>query len=204
MTRMAVIDFETTGLSPAQGDRATEVAIVLLERGQVVDRFQSLMNAGVRINSFIESYTGISNDMILAAPAAHEVMADASRFVGNAPMVAHNAAFDRRFWAAELARLGQVAAQPFACTLLLARRLYPQAPNHRLGTLAAWHALPPTGRAHRALADAEVAAQLLARIQADLCAQFSLADAGHALLMKLQACQRQALPATVRRHAALA
>ena len=76
MTRpVAIIDFETTGLSPLQGDRATEIAIVLMEGDRVVDRFQSLMNAGVYINSFIESYTGITNEMISAAPPAHEVMA---------------------------------------------------------------------------------------------------------------------------------
>ena len=51
MPPIAVIDFETTGLSPTMGDRATEVAIVLMEGDQVVDRFQSLMNAGVRIPS---------------------------------------------------------------------------------------------------------------------------------------------------------
>jgi DNA polymerase-3 subunit epsilon len=49
MEIVAVIDFETTGLSPAQGDRATEVAAVIVEGGRVVDRYQSLMNAGVRI-----------------------------------------------------------------------------------------------------------------------------------------------------------
>ena len=105
MTRIAVIDFETTGLSPAMGDRATEVAIVMLEGGEVVGRFQSLMNAGVRISSFIESFTGNSNAMVQAAPPVAEVMAAASRFVGDAPMVAHNASFDRRYWQAELARL---------------------------------------------------------------------------------------------------
>ncbi|MDP3826866.1 MAG: exonuclease domain-containing protein, partial [Polaromonas sp.] len=68
MTRIAVIDFETTGLSPAMGDRATEVAIVLLEYGCVVDRFQSLMNAGVHSPAFITSLTGISNAMVAAAP----------------------------------------------------------------------------------------------------------------------------------------
>jgi DNA polymerase III subunit epsilon len=50
MPPIAVIDFETTGLSPAMGDRATEIAVVLLEGSQVVARFQSLMNAGVRIS----------------------------------------------------------------------------------------------------------------------------------------------------------
>ncbi|MDP3356431.1 MAG: 3'-5' exonuclease, partial [Polaromonas sp.] len=91
MSCIAVIDFETTGLSPAMGDRATEVAIVLVENGCVVDRFQSLMNAGIHIPAFITRLTGISNAMVAAAPDAATVMLAASRFVGNTPMVAHNA-----------------------------------------------------------------------------------------------------------------
>ena len=58
MSAIAIIDFETTGISPKMGDRATEVAVVMLENGQVVDRYQSLMNAGVRVNSFITQLTG--------------------------------------------------------------------------------------------------------------------------------------------------
>jgi len=57
VNRIAVIDFETTGISPAMGDRATEVAIVMLEGDRVVDRFQSLMNAGVRVPGFITQLT---------------------------------------------------------------------------------------------------------------------------------------------------
>jgi len=202
VTCVAVIDFETTGLSPGMGDRATEVAIVLLEGDRVVGRFQSLMNAGIRIPAFIEAYTGISNEMIAGAPKAAEVMDEANRFVGGRPMVAHNASFDRRFWLAELARLGQSAQQPFACTLLLSRRLYPHAPNHKLGSLATFHALPATGRAHRALADAETAAALLGRIRDDLRLRFGVAEPRHALLMKLQACTRKALPRAVQQHLA--
>jgi DNA polymerase-3 subunit epsilon len=168
MNRIAVIDFETTGISSGMGDRVIEVAIVLLERGRVVDRFQSLMNAGVRIPAFITQLTGITNAMVASAPPAEAVMADAARFVGDVPMVAHNASFDRRYWQAELARCGVPAAQPFACTVLLSRRLYPEAPSHKLGTLVDWFHLPRTGQAHRALADAEMAAELLGRIQHDL------------------------------------
>ncbi|HMA09121.1 MAG TPA: 3'-5' exonuclease [Ramlibacter sp.] len=204
MTTVAVIDFETTGLSPAMGDRATEVAIVLLEGDRVVDRYQSLMNAGVRISAFIEAYTGISNEMIAGAPRVEQVMAEASRFVGGRPMVAHNASFDRRFWLAELARLGLPAREPFACTLLLSRRLYPHAPNHKLGSLASFHSLPASGRAHRALADAETAAALLGRIRDDLRQRFGVAEPRHALLMKLQACTRKALPRAIEQHLAAA
>src|SRR4051812_5279822 len=191
---IAVIDFETTGLSPTLGDRATEVAIVMLEGDRVVDRFQSLMNAGVRIPAFIEAYTGISNAMIADAPPADTVMADAARFVGDAPMAAHNASFDRRFWESELQLAGQKAAHPFACTLLLSRRLYPQATNYKLGSLAAFHALPSSGRAHRALADAEVAAPLLGQIRHDLRRQFRVRERRPDLLVKKEKNARNAGP----------
>ena len=202
MNLTAVIDFETTGISPACGDRATEVAIVLLEGGRVVDRFQSLMNAGVRIPSFITQLTGISNAMIATAPPAAQVMSDASRFVGCAPLVAHNAAFDRRFWQAELERAGLAATQPFICTLLLSRRLYPQAPNHKLGSLVDYHRLPRTGQAHRALADAEMAAELLGQIGRDLRARYGVASADHALLIALQRCAKSAVNSLMARLSA--
>jgi DNA polymerase III subunit epsilon len=202
MNLTAVIDFETTGLSPLWGDRATEVAIVLLEGGRVVDRFQSLMNAGVRIPAFITQLTGITNAMVAGAPEAAQVMMEASRFVGKAPLVAHNASFDRKFWQAELALAGLAAPQPFICTLLLSRRLYPQAPNHKLGSLVDYHHLPRLGAAHRALADAEMAAGLLLQIRQDLIGLFGVALPTHELLLSLQACSRKAVPAHIRRYLA--
>ena len=200
MTRIAVIDFETTGISPAMGDRATEVAIVITERGRVVDRYQSLMNAGVRIPAFITQLTGITNAMIDTAPPAETVMREAARFVGEVPMVAHNASFDRRYWAAELARAGLDAPHPFACTVLLSRRLYPEAPSHKLGTLVDFFRLPRTGQAHRALADAEMAAELLGRIQHDLRTRHGVGEPDHPFLMALQRCARTALPGFIQTH----
>ena len=198
---IAIIDFETTGSTPAQGARATEVAIVLVEDGRVVDQFQSLMNAGVRIPPFITQLTGITNAMVNAAPDAAQVMADAARFVGDAPMVAHNAAFDSKFWQAELALAGLPAPQPFACTVLLSRRLYPQAPSHQLGTLVDYHGLPRTGQAHRALADAEMAAALLARMQHDLRTQWRVAEPSYALLQQVQRCAKPKVGALLAQHA---
>ena len=199
---IAVIDFETTGISPGQGARATEVAIVLLQGGVVVDRFQSLMKTGAWIPSFITGLTGITNAMVNAAPDAAGVMQEAARFVGSAPMVAHNAAFDRKFWQAELALAGLPAPQPFACTVLLSRRLYPQAPSHKLGVLVDYHGLPRTGQAHRALADAEMAAALLARMQHDLRTHWGVAQPDHALLMALQRCARPAVGKLLAQHTA--
>ena len=202
---IAVIDFETTGLSPAMGDRATEVAIVLVDQasGKVVDSYQSLMNAGRYIPSFIESLTGISNAMVAAAPAADTVMREASRFVGSAPMVAHNASFDRRFWEAELGLAGEKnqTSQPFACTMLVARRLYPQAPSHKLGVLIDYHRLPKAGRAHRAMADAEMAASLLGKIQDDLRSRHRVARPDHGLLLALQRCAKPGVSALMSKYA---
>ena len=199
---IAVIDFETTGIAPSQGARATEVAIVLLEAGQVVDRFQSLMRTGVRIPPFITQLTGISNAMVAAAPAAEEVMQQAARFVGNAPMVAHNAAFDRQFWEAELGHAGLSAPQPFACTVLLSRRLYPEAASHKLGNIIDHLGLTRAARAHRALADAEMAAALLARMQQDLQQRWGIAQPGHPLLSELQRCPRGNVARLLARQAA--
>ena len=189
---VAVIDFETTGSSPGQGARATEIAVVRVERGRIVDRWSSLMNSGAWVPPFIQALTGISNEMLASAPPAEQVMRDASRFIDGCPLVAHNAAFDRAFWAAEMQRAGGSPEQqhpPFVCTVRLSRRLFPQAPNHRLGTLAAWHGLPDAGRAHRALADATTTAHLLVRLQDELAARLG-SDAGsgidHAQLCALQ------------------
>ncbi len=197
---IAVIDFETTGMGPGQGARATEVAIVLLDNGVVVDRFQSLMKSGAWIPPFITQLTGITNAMVNAAPQAEAVMREAARFVGDAPMVAHNAAFDRKFWQAELALAGLPAPHPYACTVLLSRRLYPQAPSHKLGALVDYHGLPRTGQAHRALADAEMAAALLAHMQRDLRTHWGVAEPGHALLMALQRCARPAIGKLLAQH----
>lgn len=203
MPPIAVIDFETTGMSPGQGARATEVAIVLLEAGQVVDRFQSLMKTGAWIPPFITQLTGITNAMLADAPGAVEVMRDAARFVGQAPMVAHNASFDSKFWQAELALADMPAPHRFACTVLLSRRLYPDAPTHKLGPLVQHLGLPRAERAHRALADAEMAAALLARMQQDLAARWRVPAADFALLEAVQRCTRKALPQWLARQAGM-
>ena len=205
METIAVIDFETNGLGATQGGRATEIAAVLVGDGRIVGRFQSLMNSGAWVSPFITQLTGITNEMLYAAPPARAVMHEVARFTKGCPLVAHNAAFDRGFWQAELTRAECEAdeAHAFACTMLLSRRLYPHAENHRLGTLAQLHALPSAGRAHRALADAEVTAHLLMRMQRDVHERFAdeLGErpVSHALLLRLQRAHRDRLGKCVER-----
>lgn len=200
MEIVAVIDFETTGLSPAMGDRATEIAAVILENGKVVDRYQSLMDAGKRIPSYIEALTGISDAMIREAPMAAAVMREVSDFVGDYPLVAHNAAFDCKFWDAELGRIGKYRRQEFACSMLLSRRVFPQAPSHKLGVLVEFANLPVAGRFHRALADAEMAASLLGRLEEELRGRYSVRDVSHALLRKIQRVPKHQLTQCLERH----
>ena len=201
---IAVIDFETTGMSTQGGGRATEIAAVLVRGGRVLDSYQSLMHSGAWVPPFIEQLTGISNAMLADAPPAQQVMGEVAEFTRGCPLVAHNAAFDRGFWRHEfdLAGIAPDPAHEFACTVLLARRLCPDAPNCKLGTLARFHALPDSGRAHRALADALTTAHLLLRMQQDLAARYAaeLQDrvVEHGLLMQLQRSARQAVQRSVR------
>ncbi|WP_299792634.1 3'-5' exonuclease [uncultured Shewanella sp.] len=155
-----VLDFETTGLSPNQGDRAIEIGAVKITDGQVVDRFQQLMNPGFRISSFIEGYTGITNTMLSSAAPAREVMQQFADFIADDNLVAHNASFDKRFLDAELAMIDRDYGGQFACSMLIARRLYQEAPNHKLGGLVEYKQIDNDGVFHRALADSEVTARL--------------------------------------------
>lgn len=157
---VVVIDFETTGLSPHYGDRTIEVGAVLVSNNQIVDRFQSLMNPRKKISSFIEEYTGITNRMLAAAPDINDVMKKLKKFITKHHLVAHNASFDSKFLDAEFSRIDHSRANEFACSMLIARRVYPDAPNHKLETLVRYKSLKTDGVHHRALADAEMTAHL--------------------------------------------
>lgn len=191
-----VLDFETTGLSPEAGARVTEIGAVRVRSGRVEARYQSLMNAGVRIPRFIEAFTGITNQMVRDAPPVDVVMREAAEFIGDDPLVAHNAAFDRSFLDAELRRIQRHRSREFACTLLLSRRIYPKAPNHRLGTLADYLHLPDTGKAHRALADAEMTVALMLSLQEEIRERFGLTLVPHALLREIQTAPKNRLERT--------
>jgi len=190
---VVVIDFETTGLSPDRGDRAIEIGAVRLEGGYIRDRFQCLMNPGRRISPFIENYTGISNAMLDTAPPCEEAMAACRDFIGDSDLVAHNASFDQRFLDAELRRIGRPRRGAFACSMLAARRLYPDAPNHKLGTLVAYRRLPHDGTFHRALADAEMTAHLWLGMLDDLAARYHLSGIPFTVMRDLTRLPRGAI-----------
>ena len=147
-------------MSPHYGDRAIEIGAVLVEHGEIVGRFQKLMNPGFRISPFIESYTGITNEMLKGQPCCEKVMAEFSEFIDGHNIVAHNASFDRRFLDFELKRAKRVYEGDCCCSLLVSRRIYQDSPNHKLQTLVTHAGINQTGTFHRALADAEMTALL--------------------------------------------
>lgn len=182
---IVVLDFETTGLSPDQGDRAIEIGAVKLEKGIITDRFQALMNPGRRINSFIENYTGISNRMLAVAAPCAKVMTDFADFIGDSNLLAHNASFDSRFLNAEFARLGRQVLGEFTCSLLVSRRIYQEAPNHKLGTLIDYKNIAADGSFHRALFDAEMTAELWLIMLNDISESYGVEDIPFSLIKRL-------------------
>ncbi|MCB0855386.1 MAG: 3'-5' exonuclease [Bacteroidetes bacterium] len=182
---VVVLDFETTGLSPNLGDRAIEIGAVLIEDGVVKDRFQELMNPGFWISGFIESYTGITNQMLADARSCEEVMADFADFIGDHNLVAHNASFDSRFLKAKLGYIGLDYAGAFACSMLVARRIFQHAPDHKLGSLIRYANIPHHGVFHRALADSEMTVKLWMAMIENLETIYGIRDVSFQLMQKL-------------------
>jgi len=168
-----VIDFETTGLSPNQGARATEVAVVKIVDGELVDTFQSLINPNQRIPLEILRLTGITQEMVDSAPTSKSVMLELSQFVQNSTLFAHNASFDERFFRNEMLLAGLQSTNQFLCTIKIAKKIYPRSPRYALASLLEYADIPLAENFHRVLADATATAHLLIQMQSDIQAKFA-------------------------------
>jgi DNA polymerase-3 subunit epsilon len=182
---LIILDFETTGLSPDNGDRAIEIGAVKLENGVVTEHFQELMNPGRPVSTFIEDYTGITNGMLYNAAPCNEVMARFADFIQGQNLVAHNASFDKRFLDSELARISSGYDGIFTCSLLVSRRLNQTAPNHKLGTLINYKGIASNGSFHRALYDSEMTAKLWVAMLNDIKQRTGLDEVPFSLIQKL-------------------
>lgn len=190
-----VLDFETTGLSPNHGDRAIEIGAVLINNNTITDSFQSLMNPGFRISSFIESYTGITNGMVAAAPPCETVMKQFAEFIGDHPLVAHNASFDTRFLDSEFELIDISRPNAVACSMLAARRIYPDASNHQLETLVNYCRIETDGTFHRALADAQMTGHLWTSMIDHMKNTFGLKQVSFELMQKISKVTKAKAPA---------
>ncbi len=179
---LVFVDLETTGGNAAH-HRITEVGIVRVEAGVVTEEWSSLVNPECRIPSYIESFTGISNEMVAEAPRFADI---ATLLLGklkspSAPVfVAHNARFDYSFLRAEFRRLDVQFCARVLCTVKLSRRLFPQHPRHSLDAVMARHDLSCTAR-HRALGDARVLSDFWFKLQREL-PEAALAAAAQSVL----------------------
>ena len=182
---LIVLDFETTGLSPDNGDRAIEIGAVKLVNGVVTDHFQELMNPGCRVSYFIEDYTGITNRMLSKAAPCNEVMERFADFIQGQNLVAHNASFDKRFLDSELKRISRGYQGQFACSLLLSRRLYQTASNHKLGTLVSYKGITSNGSYHRALYDSEMTTKLWLAMLEDIMERTNITNVPFSLIKQL-------------------
>jgi len=162
MPREVVLDVETSGLSPARGDRVIEIGAVALQGGRIVAEFSTLIEVDCSIHWAAERVHGINRRMLRGQPAPPQAWPAFLSFADDAPLIAHNASFDAGFLRAELERLGLALRNPVRCSLQASRHRFPRLANHRLETVAR-HVLgeiPADCRLHRALGDA----RLLARV----------------------------------------
>jgi DNA polymerase III epsilon subunit family exonuclease len=159
-TDFVVVDVETTG-AKTPPCRITEIGAFRISGGRITDSFETLVNPLTPIPPFIASLTGISDEMVRAAPIFADVVMDWLNFADGAVLVAHNAAFDVRFLNHEIGTVfpGWRMSNEHLCTVKLSRSLFPTLENHRLHTVAEHFSIYITNR-HRAGGDALATAEV--------------------------------------------
>lgn len=153
------LDCETTGLKPDE-HKIIEIAAIKYKNGEIVDTFHTLINPQVHIPYYITKINGISDDMVKDTPTIEEVMPKLIKFIGNLPIVAHNASFDAKFLKCASYKLfGKDSINNyFIDTVKIARMIYPHLPNHKLETIKNYLGL--NLKSHRAYDDTIVAANI--------------------------------------------
>lgn len=147
------VDIETNGGNGERG-RITEIAVIRVEDGEVVDEYSSLVNPGSPIPHWITRLTGITNNDLIHAPYFDEIAADVHRIMEGAIFVAHNARFDYSFVKRQLEASGYKFRPKLFCTVRLSRAMYPEHRGHSLEKIIARHGIAVNGR-HRAYDDAK-------------------------------------------------
>ena len=163
---LVFLDIETTGGSHTR-DRITEVALIKIEQGAVVAKWETLINPGIPIPRNITGLTGIRDDMVKDAPAFEEIAGDLYSYLEGTVMVAHNARFDHGFLKAEYKRIGGTLRQRTLCTVKLSRKLYPLAESHSLDAIMIRFGLSTSAR-HRGMGDAQLMLDFLEAAKLDL------------------------------------
>ncbi len=149
-----IVDVETTGGSPFFS-RIIEIGLLRVERGEVVEEFQTLVNPGVEIPEFITRMTGISDRHVKNKPTFVDIARDLLSKFEDSIFVAHNVAFDYGFLKEEFRRAGLSFNQNRLCTVRLSRALYKEHKHHNLSAIIERYNFECENR-HRAFDDAKV------------------------------------------------
>src|ERR1700728_2803899 len=163
---LVFVDLETTGGNAAL-HRITEIGIVRVKNGELAEEWSSLVNPECLIPSYIEAFTGITNEMVAGAPRFADVAALVLEKLGGAVFVAHNARFDYSFLRNEFRRLDRHFAAKVLCTVKLSRRLFPEFVRHNLDAVMERNGLTCRAR-HRALGDARVISDFWSLLRASV------------------------------------
>ncbi|KHM44630.1 DNA polymerase III subunit epsilon [Pseudoalteromonas distincta] len=159
----SVVDIETTG-GLKGGNRITEIGIVKVQHGKVIDTWTTLINPQRHIPGFITSLTGISDSMVYNAPVFADIAKPLLDKLSGSIFVAHNVNFDYGFIKKECEMAGHFFKMPKMCTVVESRKAFKGLKSYSLGNLSAHFNLNLTSH-HRALADATATAELLLLIQ---------------------------------------
>jgi DNA polymerase-3 subunit epsilon len=177
---LAFVDLETTGGNAAY-DRITEIGIVRVEKGELVEQWSSLVNPECPISPYIEAFTGISSEMVADAPRFAELAATVLAKLRGAVFIAHNARFDHAFLRSEFRKAGVSYSPRALCTVKLSRRLFPEHARHNLDSVMERHGLSCSAR-HRALGDARVLYDLWQKLRREIPDADFTAAAAQAML----------------------
>jgi DNA polymerase III subunit epsilon len=163
---LVFVDLETTGGNSAY-DRITEVGLIRMENGELVEEWSSLVNPERPIPAYIEAYTGITNEMVAAAPRFADIAALVRDKLRGAVFAAHSARFDYSFLRSEFRRLDMPFSAKVLCTVKLSRRLFPGFARHNLDAVMERHGLSCSAR-HRALGDARVLHEFWGKLRLEI------------------------------------
>ena len=158
-TTYCVLDLETTGLS-FRTEKITEVGIMKVQNGEVIDSFSCFVNPEKPIPPKVVEVTNITDDMVKDAETIDKVMPKILEFVGDSVLVAHNADFDIGFLKYNAKQLGLSLENTYIDTLRLAKELFPDFKKYKLGLIAEKLGIV-VEVAHRALDDVDTTVKVL-------------------------------------------
>lgn len=162
--KFAVVDIETTGLSPKINEIIEVGAVILEKKGEkyiITEKYQTLIKPYHEIPPIITNITGINLQTVKDAPRFHEIASDLIKFIGNAVFVAHNVLFDLRMINISLERYEiEKIKNPSLDSQDLAALAFPTMPSHRLSDIIQYLDIQ-SETSHRALADAEATGHLM-------------------------------------------